>query len=121
MKIKLDENIPSSLADRLEHFGHDVDTVYVEGLGGKSDDKVWEYTQREGRFLITQDIDFSDIRIYKPGTHNGILIVRLADPSRVNLIERISRIIEYEQVEKWHSCLVVATDRKIRIKRLARK
>jgi hypothetical protein len=32
MNIKLDENMPASLADALKQLGHDVETVPEEGL-----------------------------------------------------------------------------------------
>ena len=69
MKVKLDENIPVRLSDELALLGHDVDTVASEGLKGKSDGDVWRAAQQEGRLLITQDLDFSDMRRFKPGTH----------------------------------------------------
>ena len=37
MKIKLDENMPATLAAILTAYGHDTDTVHEEGLTGKSD------------------------------------------------------------------------------------
>ena len=42
MKLKLDENLPASLAAVLGELGHDVDTVPEEGLRGRSDEDVWE-------------------------------------------------------------------------------
>jgi hypothetical protein len=41
MKIKLDENLPFSLATSLTRLGHDVHTVYEEGLMGHPDHKIW--------------------------------------------------------------------------------
>ena len=41
------------------------------------------------RFLITQDLDFSDIRRYTPETHHGIFLVRLRDPGRNALLKRV--------------------------------
>ena len=79
MKLKLDENLPGSAAPRLAALGFDVDTVLDEGLRGQSDDTVWAAAQREQRFLVTQDLDFSDLRRFAPGTHEGVLIVRLPD------------------------------------------
>jgi len=38
---------------------------------------MWSAARRDERFLITQDLDFSDIRQFKPGTHPGLLLVRL--------------------------------------------
>lgn len=62
MKIKLDENLPSRLVDVLRAFGHDTDTVQSEGLAGMPDPVIWDAVCRDNRFLITQDLDFSDTR-----------------------------------------------------------
>jgi predicted nuclease of predicted toxin-antitoxin system len=55
MKIKLDENIPVSVASVLSDLGHDTDTVPKEGLGGRDDHDIWEAAQKTNRFFITQD------------------------------------------------------------------
>jgi predicted nuclease of predicted toxin-antitoxin system len=89
--------------------------LYDEGLAGRPDADVWNGAQAELRFLITQDLDFSDIRIYKPGHHRGILLVRLQTPNRRALIQRVLNLFESEQVEEWGGCFVVATERKLRI------
>ena len=80
MTIKLDENLPVTLAARLRSLGHQADTVRDEGLCGRDDETVWQAAQREGRFLVTQDLDFSDVRRFSPGTHFGILLVRMQIP-----------------------------------------
>ena len=55
---------------------------------GHVDPDIWEAAQRESRVLITQDLDFSDSRKFVPGTHHGIVLVRLHSPNRRNLVER---------------------------------
>ena len=60
MKVKLDENIPDRLVAVLEGAGHGVDTVASEGHKGKPDGDVWRAVRSGDRFLITQDLDFSD-------------------------------------------------------------
>lgn len=117
MRIKLDENLPATLAEPLAALGHDVDTVPQEQLSGRRDLDIWDAAQRAGRFLVTQDLDFSDVRDYEPGTHHGILLVRLSNPSRRALIERIRAVFRDETVESWQWCLVVVTNRKIRVRR----
>ncbi|MCC6898753.1 MAG: DUF5615 family PIN-like protein [Polyangiaceae bacterium] len=82
MKLKLDENLPATLATRLRALGFDADTVLDEGLGGRSDGDVWAAAQTAGRFLVTQDLDFSDARVFAPGTHHGILLARVPDDER---------------------------------------
>ena len=100
MRIKLDENIPATLASILSKLGHDVDTVLKQRLGGGDDSR-----------------DFSDIRGLSPGTHHGLLLLRLRDPGRNALARRIRASFETEDVHNWAGCVVVATDRKIRIRR----
>ena len=119
MKIKLDENLPVRLATLLNNIGHDVHTAYEEELVGRADSEIWAAAQQESRFLITQDMDFSDTRCFAPGTHHGLLLIRLHSPNRKNLIERIEGLFQKETVTDWVGCFVVATDRKIRVLRPA--
>jgi predicted nuclease of predicted toxin-antitoxin system len=109
VKIKLDENLPLALVADLAALGHDMDTVPMEGLAGKNDSSVWGHTQHEERFFITQDLDFSNIRRFSPGTHHGLLLVRLACPSRSALRKRIGAIFVEEDVESWARSFVVVT------------
>lgn len=117
MKIKLDENLPLQLALLLKELGHDVRTVHDEQLVGHADAEIWHAAQKESRFLITQDLDFSDSRAFAPGKHRGILVVRLHAPSRRNLIERMTELFQREDVGEWDHCFVIATERKIRVVR----
>jgi len=117
MKVKLDENLPLALVNALSSLGHDVDTAIEEGLAAEDDDTVWSATQHACRLLVTQDLDFSDIRRFHPGTHCGIILVRLRDPSRRALIERVRGIFASQSVEEWVGCFVVATEHKLRVRR----
>jgi predicted nuclease of predicted toxin-antitoxin system len=66
LKIKLDENLPERLVSELNQLGHDVDTVRAEHLAGQADEQVWQAAQSGNRFLITQDLDFSDCGSTRP-------------------------------------------------------
>ena len=115
MKIKLDENLPLRLAGILQAMGHDVDTLHSESLLGHEDSEVWEAVQRDSRFLITQDMDFSDLRRFAPGAHHGILLVRLRSSKRRDLIRRIEELFRKEEIAQWSRCFVVATASKVRV------
>jgi predicted nuclease of predicted toxin-antitoxin system len=67
-------------------LGHDVDTVASEGLKGGHDSDIWSAARRDDRLLITQDLDFSDIRQFTPGTHPGLLLVRLREPEQTQFL-----------------------------------
>jgi predicted nuclease of predicted toxin-antitoxin system len=117
MKLKLDENIPVDLVQVLAAIGHEADTVSAENICGCSDDELWAVVQHESRFLITQDMDFSDIRKFAPGSHHGILLIRLRTPDRASLVQRVEELFRQEDVPGWTGCFVVASERKIRIQR----
>ena len=54
MRIKLDENLPASLASALTALAHEVHTVAEEDLSGSKDHELWEAAQQESLFLITR-------------------------------------------------------------------
>jgi predicted nuclease of predicted toxin-antitoxin system len=117
MKVKLDENLPLQIASSLRRFGCDVHTMPEEGLSGCNDTDLCCAAQREGRTLITQDLDFSDRRRFAPGTHQGIVLIRLRSPSRLRLVERVEEIFRNEAVSTWTGCFVVVTEQKIRVRK----
>jgi len=87
MRIKLDECIPNSVSGILQAAGHDVETVHQERLSGSSDSVIWDVAQTERRFLITTDLDFSDIRKHIPGAHQGILLFDWQGKARAPLLQ----------------------------------
>jgi predicted nuclease of predicted toxin-antitoxin system len=115
MKIKLDENLPARLKILLNQSGHDVHTTPEEGLAGCSDRDVWESVQKESRFFITQDMDFADRRRFAPGSHCGILLLRLQPMDRRGMIERIGEIFREHDTSEWPGCMVVATEMTVRV------
>ena len=117
MKLKLDENLPESLVAELAALNHDVDNVRLEGLSGRNDSDVWAAAQSEGRFLVTQDLDFSDVRQFQPGSHHGLLLVRLPEAGRLALTRKITDVFRRENVECWSGCFIVLSDHKLRVLR----
>ena len=81
MKFKLDENMPRRAATLLSGYGHEVATVADESLGGSEDPLVAQTAAQEGRMVVTLDRRFADIRLYPPGHHPGIIVLRLPDQS----------------------------------------
>lgn len=121
MKVKLDENLPIGLAASLKNLNHDVHSAQDEGLSGHTDRDIWETAQNEQRLLITQDMDFSDSRRFIPGSHSGILLIRLRSPDRREIIERVEELFRKENVNAWTGCFVVATERKLRVLKPSRE
>jgi predicted nuclease of predicted toxin-antitoxin system len=117
VKVKLDENIPASVATRLVQLGVDAETVLGEGLRGRPDTDVWSAAQCEEPLLVTQDLDFSGIRIFKPGTHHGLLLVRLPDSEQWRVGDYVCAWLSAPESPAWSGCVVVATKNKVRVRR----
>jgi predicted nuclease of predicted toxin-antitoxin system len=117
VRIKLDENIPARLAPDLAALGHDVETVVGEGLTGRDDGQIWQAAQQESRFFVTQDLDFSDLRQFSPGSHAGLLLVRLRDPGRLALAAVVQEVFSSQSTADLQGCFIVITEKKLRILR----
>lgn len=115
MKIKLDENLPARIAGILAGLGYDVHTVPDENLAGRPDADIWRAVCAEERFLITQDLDFSDARRFAPGSHAGVLLLRLREPGAQALASAVTAVAD--SLGEWQGCFVVVTDNKVRVKR----
>ena len=118
MNIKLDENLPAGIAERLDALGHDVDTVPDEGLEGRPDTDILEAAVSAGRFLVTQDRGVSRLLVEATPGHPGALLVRLRHPGRTSLTRKVVEVLSRADSETWRGCVVVATEARVRVRRL---
>ncbi len=89
MKLKLDENIDPRAKDILTQAGHDVLTAQEEALGGVLDDAVAAAASREGRCLLTLDLDFANIFAYPPERYAGLVVLRHPYPTVKGLLDLV--------------------------------
>ncbi len=122
MKLKLDENLPPILWPRSANSKHDADTVAQERLTGRSDIDIWQAAQDAGRFLVTQDLDFSDNRQRFRGQGNAsrALACALARARRTALLQRVRAAFSDRRGGELSGCFVVVTEHKLRVRRPTR-
>lgn len=116
MRFKLDENLPVQLKHLIEASGHDAATVLDEGIGGASDAEVLSVRIAEERVLVTQDLDFSDIRAYPPSGSPGINVLRLTSQARDGLLEVGAALIETLEGSSPRDQLWIVESSRIRIR-----
>jgi predicted nuclease of predicted toxin-antitoxin system len=80
VKAKLDENLGRSCAALLAASGHDISTVPEQGMSSWPDEQVLGACLREGRTLVTLDLDFSNPLRFPPEDTPGIVVLRLPSP-----------------------------------------
>jgi predicted nuclease of predicted toxin-antitoxin system len=91
MKFKLDENFGSRTHHLFQAYGHDAQTVRMQGLQGSSDAHLFEVCRVEQRCLVTLDLDFADVLRFPPSLTNGIVVIRLPRNPSLALLERLVR------------------------------
>lgn len=117
MKVKLDENLPRSLVGILLSAGHDTDSVAAEGLTGADDQTVFASAQDAGRLLVTLDRGFGDIRRYEPGTHAGIVVLRLPDESAAAVVRVLRRVMVQHDLADLSGTIAIVEPARLRIRR----
>jgi predicted nuclease of predicted toxin-antitoxin system len=117
VKFKLDENIPRAVARMLHLMGYDVHDVHVEGLAGSDDGTLITRASTEDRVFVTMDLDFSDVRAYRPSEYSGILIVRSRRHGKNDCMALMEKALPVISRHEMRGSLVIVEDDKLRIRR----
>lgn len=117
MRVKLDENLPATAKAAVAALGHDVETVADQGLGGSDDEAVTTAARRERRFLITLDRGMGDVRRYPPGSHPGILVIRVADQQTTVVLDALGAFFAHHNLDEFAGCTVVVRGHLVRVRR----
>jgi len=116
LKFKIDENLPIEAANIFTKSGYDAETVFYEGLKGSSDKEIINLCRKEGRILVTLDLDFSDVRVYPPGSVSGFIILRIADQSADIILSVLEKLMSQMKKENPSGKLWIVEETRIRIR-----
>lgn len=89
LKFLVDANLPFSSKLLLEELGFDSLHVRETKLSDASDEEIFRFAQKAGRIILTRDLDFADAVRFKPGTHHGIIVMRISYLMTAGQINRI--------------------------------
>lgn len=115
-RFKLDENLPTEAADVFRGAGHDVASVLDQRMGGQSDDKVASVCRREGRAMVTLDLDLADIRAYPPIYYPGIIVLRLARLDKHRIASVVRRLLPLLEEEPLSGKLWIVDESSVRVR-----
>jgi predicted nuclease of predicted toxin-antitoxin system len=117
VKLKTDENLPSSAAMLLRTAGHDVTTIVEEKLGGAADPNVAEVCRSEERALVTLDRGLGNIRAYPPTDYHGIVVLRPREQSLDAILELVKTFATLLESNTLAGTLWIVDERRFRIRR----
>lgn len=115
MLFKIDENLHPDVASAFQSRGHDALTVRGQGLRGHTDSEIASVCRGEGRGLVTLDLDFADVRHYPPENYAGLVVLRLRDESRLQVLKVLMGILDLLENESPHGRLWIVEEHRVRI------
>ena len=110
------ENMPAEVAQLLRSAGHEASTAEDQGLAGADDEVMAERVRKEGRTLVTLDLDFSDIRAYPPNEYHGLLVIRSKRQDKTSLLALVQRAIDLLTAESPAGRLWIVESDRVRIR-----
>jgi predicted nuclease of predicted toxin-antitoxin system len=117
MRVKVDEDLPRLAVKILRDRGYEAASVAEQNMQGWKDPALWRAVQAEGRILVTADKGFADIRVYPPGTHAGVLLLRPDQDGIRPVVELLERFLAVYDLETVAGAITVVTARSIRLRR----
>jgi len=114
-KLKIDENLPVAAKDLLEKAGHDCETVFDESLGGCPDEKLVMTCEKEGRVLISLDLDMANIVIFPLKNSPGRIVLRPKDQGRSRTLALLRKVLPHLEDRNIRGALWVVDEEKIRV------
>ena len=113
-QFKTDENLPTEVLEVLRTAGFDAISAVDQGLGGAVDPDISQVCKREGRALLTLDVDFADIRAYPPEDYPGVVVLRLARQDKHTILNAVSRIVQHLRTLPLQGQLWIVEESRIR-------
>lgn len=116
-RFKVDENLPTMVADALRAAGHDAMTVLDQGLGGRDDLEVHRVCRAEGRAILTLDRGFGDPRRHPTASGPGIIVLRPPSQDREVTLELVKLLMKRLDQHQLDGALWIVEPGRIRIRR----
>lgn len=115
--VKVDEDLPRAATQLLREQSYDAASVIDQNMGGWKDPPLWDVVQQEGRFLVTADKGFADLRKYIPGTHAGVLLLRPDEDGIRPILELLIKTLASYKLNELAGSVTVVTPRGIRTRK----
>ncbi len=116
MLFNVDENLPVEVATVLRNAGQEAKTVSEQNLSGWGDKSLIALRKSENPVLVTLDSDFSNIRAYPPQEHNGIIVLKLRNQGKKNIVHIFRVALSVIDLEAVSGYLWIIEEDAIRVR-----
>jgi predicted nuclease of predicted toxin-antitoxin system len=119
MRFLLNMNVCRAIADTLKELGQECVHARDVGLATADDRAVVEFARRDGRVIVTHDLDYGDLLMLSEGPGPSAIIFRLRRSSPSNMCQRLKEAWEPIRGAVQEGAIVVIEDAAVRIRPLS--
>ncbi len=116
MKILLDNCIPGKTGKLLQEAGFSIITLKELGKSSASNSEVLYLARTNEALLLTCDLDFSNILIYPPGSHCGIIVLKISAATERPVYSVLLKALEELDPSLLSRSLVIVDKNKYRLR-----
>jgi len=117
MKFLADHCVYGGTVKLLREQGHEVITLKELGRAAIPDSQVLVEAQARDAVLITTDKGFGNILVHPPGSHGGIILLRMRPTNQRRVHEILLEFLRAYDREALRKTLVVIDTHTYRIRR----
>jgi predicted nuclease of predicted toxin-antitoxin system len=118
MRFLADMGVSMRLAEWLRTQGHDVVHLRDEGLQRLPNGEIFEKGIREGRIVITFDLDFGEIVAGAGSRAVSVILFRLHDTRTSHVQDRLARVLSDSAKALEDGAIIVVEESRHRVRKL---
>jgi predicted nuclease of predicted toxin-antitoxin system len=118
MRFLADMGVAGSTVKALRIRGHDAIHLREGGLGRLPDTAILEQARREGRIVLTFDLDFGDLLAAGLYDRPSVIIFRLRNQTPASVTPRLSEVLSERCQELEQGAVVIVEEARYRVRRL---
>ena len=115
MKFLLDMPVSSALLDVLETRGHEGVHAHHIGKDCATDEELLEIARREGRVIITADLDFPRLMALSLAGRPGLILFRGGNYSDSEMCDLLARVLQRVPPELLEKSICVVDQKHVRV------
>lgn len=118
MKFLLDMPVSSLLLKVLHGYGHEGVHAHQIGKDRAPDNELLEIARREGRVIITADLDFPRLLALSLADGPGIILFRGGNYSDLEMCDLLDKVLSRFSEDVLENSICVVDKKRIRITQL---
>jgi predicted nuclease of predicted toxin-antitoxin system len=118
MRFLADVGVSRTSAAELRRRGHEVVHLSEERLHRLPDDEILRLAQREGRVILTFDLDFGDLLAAGAFSLPSVIIFRLQDQTPAAVTPKLLNLLSERERDLAEGAIVIVEERRYRLRHL---